>query len=131
MKNLSTLIVVAALLAGCSNSVRPPKEGRDDPYASQQIHFASEELRRDTAVGTPVVSRDAAGLLFVAIPVRSAIDKTVYVDYRVTFFDQSGQEVHKTSWARATLEANVPQRISLNSTTTRATDFQVDFRYSR
>jgi hypothetical protein len=95
------------------------------------VHFASEDLRRDTAVGRPIASRDEAGLLFVAIPIRSAIDKTVYVDYRVTFFDQTGLEVGKTSWAHATLEANVPQRISVNSTTTRATDFQVDFRYSR
>lgn len=130
MKKLIAITLLAALV-GCNNSVRPPKVGRDDPYEAQQMHFASEELRKDTAVGKPIVSRDAAGLLFVSVPLRSAIDKTLYVDYRVTFFDQTGQEVGKTSWSRVTLEENVPQRVTVNSTTARATDFQMDFRYSR
>jgi uncharacterized protein YcfL len=130
MKSIITLALLVTIV-GCNNSVRPPKVGRDDPYEAQQIHFASEELRRDTAVSKPIVSRDEAGLLFVSVPIRSAVDKTIYVDYRVTFYDQTGQEVGKTSWARANLEANVPQRITVNSTTARATDFQMDFRYSR
>lgn len=129
--NKVILVSLLALIIGCSNSVRPPKVGRNDPYESQQMHFASEELRRDTAVGKPIVSRDAAGLLVVSVPIRSAIDKTIYIDYRVTFYDQTGQEVGKTSWASATLEANVPQRVTVNSTTARAADFQMDFRYSR
>lgn len=129
MKSVLSVIFLVAVI-GC-NSVRPPKVGRDDPYEAQQIHFASEELRRDTAVSKPVVSRDPAGLLVVSVPIRSAIDKTVYVDYRVTFFDQTGQEVGQTTWSRATLESNVPQRITVNSTTARAADFQMDFRYSR
>jgi len=130
MKQFVTLALLVTLI-GCNNSVRAPKVGRDDPYEAQQMHFASEELRHDTAVGKPIVSRDLAGLLFVSVPVRSAIDKTLYVDYRVTFYDQTGQEVGKTSWSHMTLESNVPQRVTVNSTTTRATDFQMDFRYSR
>ena len=129
MKQLAILALLLTLI-GC-NTVRPPKVGRDDPYEASQMHFASEELRRDTAVSKPIVSRDQAGLLFVSVPIRSAVDKTIYVDYRVTFFDQTGQEVGKTSWSHMTLESNVPQRITVNSTTTRATDFQMDFRYSR
>src|SRR2546430_17188490 len=98
------LIVVLALL-GC-DSVRPPIEGRNDPYDARQIHFATDELRRDTAISRPQLSRDKAGLLFVTIPIRSAVDKRLYIDYRVTFFDDNRRELSKTSWFSQTLEAN-------------------------
>lgn len=122
-------IIIASLIAGCG--VRAPKTGRADPYAPHQIHFASSGLENDTAVGAPVVSRDHGGLLFVSVPIRSAINKTLYVDYRTTFFDAAGQEVGQTGWLSTTLEANTPQRVTVNSTTARASDFQIDFRYAR
>jgi uncharacterized protein YcfL len=127
----STILLLPLTLAAC-NSVKPPIQGRADPYDSQQIHFATEELRKDTAVGAPVLSRDDAGnILYVTIPVRSAINKNLYVDYRVTFFDQNGQQLNQTTWLSKTLEANTPDRIQVNSLGPRAADFQVDFRYSR
>lgn len=130
MKSLAALLTLSASIIGCS-AVRAPIKGRLDPYDTQQIHFATESLRRDTAVGTPQLSRDNAGLLFVTIPIRSAIDKNLYVDYRVTFVDKNNQPVFTTSWFTKTLEANTPDRITVNSTNPRTTDFQVDFRYAR
>jgi len=125
------LISVALALLGCDNIVLPPVQGRNDPYDAKQIHFASEELRRDTAVGTPTVTRDKAGLLFVTVPIRSATDLRLYVDYRVTFFDENRQEISKTAWFSKTLEARTPDQITVNSTSPAAVDFQVDFRYSK
>lgn len=118
-------------LAGCNETVKPPIQGRNDPYQLSQVHFASDALRRATAVGQPMVARDDAGNLFVTIPIRSAIDKTLFVDYRVTFFDQNGQPINSTSWFTKTLEQNTPDRITVNSTSPRAADFQVDFRFAR
>jgi hypothetical protein len=111
--------------------VRPPIQGREDPYQPQQMHFASEELRRDTAVGQPYVDRDESNLLRVTVPIRSAINKTLYVDYRVSFFDRNGQPVGETGWQNVVLEENTPQRVTVTSTTPRAADFQMDFRYAR
>lgn len=126
---LTTMCLTA--LAGCSG-VRAPIQGRADPFDAQQIHFATDELRRDTAVGTPLPVRDEAGnILEVTVPIRSAINKTIYVDYRVTFFDSTGQLLNQTGWMGKTLEANTPDRIRVNSLGPRAADFQVDFRYSR
>jgi uncharacterized protein YcfL len=124
---LCTLLPSALLVVGCS--VRPPIEGREDPYKSSQIHFDSDELRRDTAVGTPVVVRDEYGLLHVSVPVRSAIDKQLYVDYRVSFFDQNHMVLDQMSWAHKTLAANTPDQIQFVSADKRAVDFQIDFRY--
>src|SRR5690348_13467251 len=112
------------LVIGCG--VKAPIEGRHDPYQSAQINFASEDLRTDTAVGTPVLSRDAGGLLHIAVPIRAATDKQLYVDYRVTFFDRNGTQISQTGWIQKTLAPNVFDQITANSTSPQAADFQMD-----
>jgi hypothetical protein len=126
----AVLAIVAAALAGCTG-VRPPKLPRADPYTAQQIHVDSEQLRKDTAVGAPLVQRDENGLLRVTLPIRSAINKTLYVDYWVTFFDRDGQVESKIGPVTKTLQANTPDSITFNSMSAQAADFQVDVRYAR
>jgi hypothetical protein len=131
MTTKSTLLVLFGLtLLGCEH-VRAPIQGRQDPYVPAQVHFDSDTLRRDTAIGAPVVSRDEAGILFVSVPIRSAINKTLYIDYRVTFFDRNGQPVGRLGPFTKTLEPNTPDQIQVNSTSNQAADFQIDFRYAR
>jgi hypothetical protein len=128
MKRLIALSL-ALVLVGC---VKPPVEARLDPYGASQIQMASKELRDDTAVGTPVASRDEAGnILYITVPIRAATWQQLYVDYRVTFFDKNHQQLNQTGWFTKVLTPNVPDSITVNSTTSRAADFQVDFRYSK
>lgn len=129
MKYLLSLLVTIPLF-GC-DYVRPPIEGRQDPYVPAQVHFDSDTLRKDTAIGTPILARDASGILHVTVPIRSAINKTLYVDYRVTFFDRSRQVVSRLGPFTKTLDPNTPDQIEVNSTSARAEDFQIDFRYAR
>jgi uncharacterized protein YcfL len=125
MRSLLLLSVLA--LAGCG--VNPPIQGREDPYAPAQVHFDSDPLRRATAIGQPVVTRDQFGLLHVMLPIRSAVDAQLQVQYRVTFFDQNRTQLDQQSWIDKTLTANTPDQISVNSVDKRAADFQIDFRY--
>jgi len=125
------VICSALLLTACANTVHPPIEGRADPYQRAQIHFDSENLRRDTAVGTPILVHNESGMLVVTVPIRSAIGMTLYVDYRVTFFDRNGVPIESYGPFTKTLDANTPDQIQVNSTTTRAADFQVDLRYAK
>lgn len=122
------LTAVLILLAGCG--VKPPIEGRNDPYPPGQIHFSNQILHDETAVGTPVASRDDTGnILYVTIPIRSTTNEQLYIDYRVTFFDRNGQALGPASgWFTRTLTPNVPDHITVNSMSGRAADFQVDFR---
>jgi hypothetical protein len=131
--NTRTLLLGAALFTiGCTNSVKPPIEGRGDPFDRQQIHFASEDLRRATAVAAPTASRDEAGnILYVTVPIRAATNQILYVDYRVSFFDRTGQLLNQTGWFTKTLEPNTPDQIVVNALGPRAADFQVDFRFAR
>ena len=128
MKRL--LLLPAILLLGCT--VKPPIQGCADPFVPAQVHFDSDELRRDTAVGTPLVTRNEAGMLMVTLPIRSAIDQYLHVDYFVTFFDSNGVPIGpRMGPFTKTLDANTPGTITVNSTSTRAADFQIDFRYAR
>ena len=122
-------LIAYAPLAGCVN---PPKQPRLDPYGSAQVHVDSEDLRTHTAVGVPIVTRDDTGnLVHVTLPIRSATDQTLYIDYYVTFFDRTGQRISKLGPFSKTLQANTPDSIQVNSMSPRAADFQIDLRYSR
>jgi hypothetical protein len=124
--------MLTLMLAGCGDgTVHAPIEPRADPFLPQQIHVDSDSLRRDTAVGAPIVSRDPAGLLRVSVPIRSAIDRTLYVDYWITFLDDRGQRISKLGPFKKTLQANTPDMIEINSTSPRAADFQLDLRWAR
>ncbi len=129
MKHAVTIVVALITLWAAGCGVRPPIEGRDDPYAAAQVHFDSDALRRDTAIQRPVVARDEFGLLHVTLPIRSAVNKQLYVQYRVAFLDLNHMVLDQYSWADKTLSANTPDRIQVNSVDKRADDFQIDFRY--
>jgi hypothetical protein len=131
MNRLILLIpVVTLIVSGC---VKPPIQGRLDPYPADQIHFASDDLRKHTAVGTPTAQRDPNGnILYVTVPIRAATDLELHVDYRVTFFNKAGQVLSKTSWFTRTLAPNVPDYITVSAgTAPQAADFQMDFRYAQ
>jgi uncharacterized protein YcfL len=129
MKYASALLAMM-MLVGCG--VNPPIQGREDPYGREQIQFASKGLRNATAVGEAKVTRDDAGdILHVTVPIRSAVDKRLYVDYRVSFFDHNGQLLNQTGWMTKTLEMNTPDQITVNSMSPRAAQFQVDFRWAK
>jgi hypothetical protein len=134
---LSRAILVSALALpilsiGCADTVKEPILARQDPYQREQVHIASMDLRRHTAIEAPIMTRDDAGILFVTVPIRATTNRELYVDYRVTFFDRNGQPVYpQTSWLSKTLAPNVPDQITFNSTTNRVTDFQMDLRYSK
>lgn len=117
------------LTAGCG--VRPAPEGRLDPYVPKQVYFASNDLKHATAVREPEVARDENGILYVTVPIRSETSQELYVDYRVTFFDQNRQVVSQSQWFTKTLAPKVPDQIVVNSMSSRAADFQVDFRWSK
>ena len=128
MIRLIALFVLTAAVTGC-NSVKKPFEGRHDPYPPGQIHFSNKILEEETAVGRPTATRDdTGGILYITVPIRSTINQSRSIDYRVTFLDQNGQQISQSGWFTRPLTPNVPDSITVNSMGPRAADFQVDFR---
>lgn len=133
MKTMLAGCLLLTLIGGCSQSPDAPVYGRSDPFVPAQIQISEtdNDLRKQTAFGEPLVSRDAAGLLLVTVPVRAATDLTLYVDYRTTFLDRNGRPIQQTGWLNKTLYPNIFDHIQINSISPEAADFRVDFRYAR
>ena len=127
------LLAVPLLTALYGCNTQPPIDARQELYTPRQIQLADEDLRRNTRFEQPRVTRDAAGLLFVTIPLRATIDETLHVQYRATFLDETGQPLpgSPTTWFDKTLNPRVFESVTLNSTSPRAAYFVIDFRYAR
>lgn len=131
----SALLLLFALLVGCQDNVKAPYAGRSDPYENTQVSFSGTygtQLQHQTAVGRISVVRDPqTNLLRVTVPIRSAVNDTLYVEYQATFLDASGQQLSQLAWTPKTLEANVPNEIAFTSLSANAADFRVAFRFAR
>jgi len=131
-----SFLVVATLAVSLSQfaceRVRAPIQARADPYMASQVNLTDNDLRKETAVGQPVVSRDDAGnLLLVQVPIRSAVNRRLYIQYTVKFFDRNGRELSSSGPFTKTLDPNVPEFIQANSMSQQAADFQFNVRYAR
>lgn len=127
-----TLFMTLALAALGCNQTREPIQPRQDLYRAgspEQIFLDSTDLRSDVAADTPQVFRDQAGLLHVTVPIRSVINRQLYVEYRAIFFDNAHQEIDRSPWKDKTLAANLPDTVTIVSTSPQAESFQVHFRY--
>jgi uncharacterized protein YcfL len=126
-------LLVAA--SGCSNEVPGYREGRAERYSPPQVQITgldAEDLRLSTAIDRPNTYRDAANLLFVTVPLRNTSDKVLHVQYRYNFVDDQGRPLPENiAWNRKTLEPGSTERITFNSTSAKAADFQMDLRYGR
>jgi uncharacterized protein YcfL len=134
-KALIGIASVVLLAAGCSNEPPPYREGRAERYAPPQVQVTgidAYDLQRSTAIDRPATYRDQANLLFVTVPVRNTSDQVLHVQYRYNFVDDQGRPLAENiAWNRKTLEPGSTERITFNSTSPRAADFQMDLRLSR
>lgn len=137
MKTLSFVILAMICfgMAGCAKDVPPYREGRAERYTPPQVQFTgldAEDLRQSTAVDRPITSRDPSNILFVTVPMRNTSEQVLRIQYRYNFVDEAGRPLPENiAWHPKTLEPGATERITFNSTSPRAIDFQLDLRYAR
>ena len=78
-----------------------------------------------------VVLAFEAGLLFVTVPVRNTTRRQMTVEYRATFFDRNRVPIQETTWFPRTMTPHTQQTFTVNSTSPRADDFQIDIREAK
>src|SRR5258706_16093943 len=134
-RTLLATIGLLALLAGCTADPPPYREGRAEAYGPPQVQITgldAENLRLSTVIDRPISNRDQADLLYVIVPLRNTSDRVLHIQYRYNFVDAKGEPLPENiAWNHKTLEPGATERISFNSTSARAADFQMDLRYSR
>ena len=134
-KSLLSVVGLAGLLAGCAQTPPPYREGRAERYSPPQVQITgikAEDLQFNTLIDRPQTWRDPSNLLFVTVPVRNTSEKVLHVQYQYNFLDQQGAPLSANiAWNRKTLEPGATERITFNSTSPRAADFQLNLRYAR
>lgn len=127
--------MMTAMLAGCMAKKVPVARGTMEGGSQYGVVLSQEQggqLRNDTAFEPERVTRDPFGLLRVTVPMRSAIQHTLYLEYQYTFFDGSGLKIEgPMGWTPITLEAGSPGTIQFASTSPQAAQFQLNIRYQR
>jgi len=120
--------LLVVLMAGC---VKAPITGRADPYVPPQVSIADADLANSTAFMPPRTER-RDGILFVAVPIRSASDYDLHIDYRFTFFNETGMPIEESGWlGGTTVTRNSYTNIRFNSASGNAADFQLQLRYAQ
>lgn len=122
------MTVFSACLAGCQSEA--PLTARGEDYDHPWLTVGSKDLRASTKVDDARRTRDEAGLLHVSVPVRNVTDKQLYIDYRVTFFDQNEMEL-QTYRNTMTIPARGIRNATANSTSPKADSFRMELTYPR
>ena len=127
---LSVALGAVAGTAGCKRT-KAPYDVNADPYLPAQVQIADKGLARKLAFQNPRADRDEANLLHVTVPVRAATNRPQIVQYRFTFFDETGRPLPGGEYRTETLESNTFAYLQGNSTTPQAADYQVEIRPAR
>ncbi len=134
IKPIAWSLLGLSLVVGCKG-VNPPSRGRADVTEHTKVFFSQqqgEKLRESTAILGDRVDRDQYGLLTVVIPIRSAVSRTLYLEYQYELLDANGRRVEgPIGWLPVTLEAGSPQTIQFTSTNPQAADYRCTIRFAR
>ena len=126
----ASILVLVLVLAGCSRT-KAPYDVTADPYLPTQVQIADKSLANRLAFQPPRAARDDAGLLYITVPVRAATNRRQIIQYRFTFFDETGRPLPGGAFQTQTLESNTFANIQGNSTSPSADSYQVEIRESR
>jgi uncharacterized protein YcfL len=135
MNKIIPVLAVAVLAAAGCKSVEPPARGRADVTDHRRVFFSKQEgekLREQTAILSENISRDQFGLVTAVVPIRSATNKTLYLEYQYEFLDNSGRRIEGPfGWTPVTLEAGSPATIQFTSISPQADDYRLTIRKAR
>ncbi len=135
-KYIVTGLLAAGLFAlgGCKG-VEPPARGRADVTEHTKVFFSKEQgerLRESTAILGDRIDVDQFGLLTVVVPIRSAVDRTLYLEYQYELYDAGHRRVEgPIGWIPLTLEAGSPGTMQFTATNPQAVDYRATVRFAR
>jgi hypothetical protein len=126
---LSVVLIAALALTGCASDLAPTTAVNDRYIADHVVFSGQDDLVNHVAFGQITRTFGPGGILTVTIPARATTPDDLYVDYRITYFDENHNPIDiPTGWQTQTLHSDIFEYIKGNSASPRARDFQIDFR---
>ena len=131
--NFGRILSPLLALSSCASPNPEPTPFHNEINGSQMVIFSGQDdLSSHIALGTLSKSTDTNGLLHVILPVHNSSDLDLYLDYRVTYFDENHTPIDLPGpWETKTLHSNRSEFIQVNASTPRARDFQIELRWAR
>ncbi len=129
-------LLAAALLGvltlgtvGCTD----PIAGKGDPFIEYPgVTLSEDSLKEKLGFQKPIISRVDNNLMRVTLPVRARSTEELHVEYKVVWMDEAGIPLRpEGSWTPLTLEKRQPTAITVNATSSDATKFNIQWRWSR
>jgi uncharacterized protein YcfL len=126
MKRIVAPILLATLIAGCTDSI----PAYHDPNAPLQVSMSAYWLQWYLRVTVPKPERVGDGQLKVTLQLFNATDSDLLVQYKYYFVDKSGTQVDQsdTNWEMERIAPKGTQQITFTSLSAAAEDFRVEFR---
>ena len=123
--------LVVAAIAGCQKPYTGPYEAQYDEYQPYPtVTLSQASLREAIRITEPRVERLSDGLLLVTLPLRSASDEPIHVEWRIEFLDKRGVPIEpRMNWRPLRLEPRQPESISAGSTSGDAENYNVQLRW--
>jgi len=129
---IAVLGVLCLLTAGCQSDTAPIEAQTDETNAYPRISLSQRSLEKAIGFQEPIVTRSQNGLMRVTVPVRARSNEDLHIEYRVLWFDASGQPITPaTGWTPVRLEPRQPQQIVAMSSSAAAADYNMQVRWSR
>jgi uncharacterized protein YcfL len=119
-------------IGGCKADTSPIGGQYDEVSRYPNITLSQGTLQEALGFQEPIVSRTADNFMHVSLPVRARSNEELLIEYRVIWLDASLQPLRpETAWVPLRLEPRQPYNITVQSTTPLATNYNLQFRWSR
>ncbi len=118
--------LAAMLVAGCHKPIEPRYESTSS-YG--KVTLSDMRLRDQIVFGDAQLTRNEVGLLRMTQPVRERKGRSIWIEYRVIWLDESRQPIHpQMTWRAKRLESAQPDYLAASATSTRAIDYRLEVR---
>jgi len=137
MKHINTRLVLTLLITltavGCQTNTAPNPGALDPATPYYRVMVNDDALASALRFDESVVVRDENGFISkVEVTVRAATQEALHVDYRPIFKDKNGIVLQpESSWRTRILEKRVPERIEMFPNAKNASDYEIQFRWSK
>ena len=127
---MAAFTLTAALLVGCQADTEPIAGSPDDAAFYPKVTLSNRSLQEALGVSAPIQAKTETGNVKVMLPVRARTSNASHIEYRIVWFDASGQAIRpQMEWKPKRLEQKQPEQLTFLATSADAVDYNIQIRW--